>query len=98
MYVAWATFDTESFRITSGDLELHASSPDATRGHCAVCGTSLTYEHKERPNEVDISLASLDDPGRLSPNSHIWLADKLPWVVLNDGLPQHRTWASADTD
>ena len=97
-FVAWATFDKTSFRITAGELALHASSPEATRGHCAICGTSLTYEHLKRPNEVDISLAGFDDPDRFSPTSHIWIEDKLPWVIVSDGLPQHRSWASADTD
>lgn len=98
VYVAWATFDKLSFTVTDGELELRESSPEATRGRCAACGTSLTYEHAERPNDVDISLAGFDDPGRFSPTSHIWIEDKLPWVVLSDGLPQHRTWASADTN
>ena len=94
----WATFDKVLFSVNTGNLTLHASSLEATRGHCAHCGTSLTYEHEKRPNDVDISLACFDDPGMFSPTCHIWIEDKLPWVMPDDGLPQHRTWASADAD
>lgn len=29
------------------------------------------------------------DPSAFSPRSHIWVEDKLPWVTINDGLPQY---------
>ena len=97
-YVPWVTFDKAQFAVTQGELALHSSSPGATRGHCPACGTSLTYEHAERPNDVDIAVVAFDDPDRFSPVSHIWMEDNLKWVAVNDGLPQHRTWASADED
>ena len=97
-YVPWATFDKAKFMLEAGELTLYASSAEATRGHCGRCGTSLTYEHSKRPDDVDIALATFDEPGRFSPDSHIWIEDKLPWITINDGLPQHRTWASADAD
>jgi hypothetical protein len=33
-------------------------------------------------------VASLDEPGRISPLAHIWLEDKAPWLVIGDELPQ----------
>ena len=97
-YVPWATFDRALFVVTQGQLDLHGSSADATRGHCAACGTSLTYEHAKRPDDVDVALVTFDNPERFAPDSHIWIDDKLAWVAIDDGLPQHRTWASADND
>ena len=97
-YVPWVTFSKATFRVTQGGLTVHSSSPDATRCHCARCGTSLTYEHAGRPDEVDVALVTLDEPERFAPDSHIWVEDKLPWIALGDDLPQHRSWASADGD
>ena len=70
---------------------LNGGSADVRRGYCTACGTSLTYAHNRRAEEVDIALSTLDDPAQLAPRAHIWVEDKLPWIVIGDGLPQHRT-------
>ena len=67
---------------------LHRSAPQVTRGLCSDCGTALTYEHERRAGEIDVTLASFDEPSRFSPQAHIWVEDKLPWISIDDGLPQ----------
>lgn len=89
--VPWGTFPTSRFKVTRGAVTEYASSPGVTRGHCADCGTSLTYQHDSRPNEIDVTVASFDEAATLVPTAHIWVQDKLPWVKLGDGLPQHAT-------
>lgn len=89
--VAWGTFAEEHFVLTEGALAEFASSPGVRRGYCSDCGTTITYRHELRPGEVDLTLATLDDPGSLRPNAHIWVRDKLPWVQISDGLPQYDT-------
>lgn len=88
-FVAWATFAQERVRFTHGTLALHRSSPGVLRGHCAACGTSLTFQKESRPQELDLTLASLDEPAALVPEVHVWVEDKLPWVAISDGLPQY---------
>ncbi|HEX5787661.1 MAG TPA: GFA family protein [Woeseiaceae bacterium] len=87
-FVTWATFPAAAFAVTGGALAEFHSSRGVTRGHCAGCGTTLTYEHVGRPGEIDVTVASLAEPARITPRSHIWVDDKLPWLVLNDDLPQ----------
>jgi hypothetical protein len=89
MMVAWGTFESANFRITDGNPGEVATSPGVTRGHCQRCGTSLTYQHSDRAGEIDVTLATLDDPTRLRPSMHIWVEDKLPWVKIGDDLPQY---------
>ena len=89
--VAWGTFPRAHFRVTRGEPVDHVSSPGVIRSHCADCGTSLTYRHASRLDEIDVTLASFDDAGALAPTRHIWVQDKLPWITLADGLPQHAT-------
>jgi hypothetical protein len=86
--VAWGTFDRSSFRVTGGALAEFRSSPPVTRGFCAACGSCLTYRHDARPTEIDVTLATLDEAAQLAPQMHVWVADKLPWVKIGDGLPQ----------
>ena len=62
------------------------------------CGTSLTYEHDEHPDHVDITVVTLDEPEALPPACHIWVSHKLPWVELGDGLPQYAEWRTKDED
>lgn len=92
--VAWGTFAHDRFVITKGELAERRSSPQVVRGFCANCGTSITYGHDKRPAEIDVTLATLDDPSQLEPEAHIWVQDKLPWVNIDDGRPafqQYRT-------
>ena len=90
--VAWGTVDSDQFSVT-GTLALIASSENVTRGFCARCGTTLTYQNSLRSPELDFTLTALDDPALLAPERHIWVRDKLPWLKLDDGLPQHPTVA-----
>lgn len=95
-YVAWGTVDRSDFAVITGTLSIIQSSPDVERGFCGDCGASLTYANSRRVGEIDITLATLDRPGDFMPRSHIWVEDKLPWVVIADELPQYRTTVSAN--
>ena len=86
--VAWGTFDRTSFRVTHGTLAEFRSSAQVVRGFCGACGSCLTYRHEARPAEIDVTLASLDEVAQLAPQMHVWVADKLPWMKIEDGLPQ----------
>lgn len=86
--VAWSTFDRSAFRVIDGTLAEFRSSAKVLRGFCAACGSCLTYRHDARPAEIDVTLAALDQAAQLAPQMHVWVADKLPWVRIEDGLPQ----------
>jgi hypothetical protein len=86
--VAWGTFAAANFSVVQGRLAEYRSSPHVTRGFCADCGTSLTYRREDRSGEIDVTLASLDEPRALVPEQHIYVEDKLPWVIIADGRPQ----------
>jgi hypothetical protein len=93
--VPWGTFASNCLSITQGTLAEYASSPEVVRGFCARCGTSLTYRHAKRAGEIDVTLATLDDPSALAPRAHIWVQDKLSWERIEDGLPSFDTVPSA---
>ena len=85
--VAWATYARETFHVTSGELHTYSSSPGVTRGICAACGTLISYEHADRPGEIDLTLNSLDNPAAPVLKAHIWTEDKAPWLAIGDDLP-----------
>ena len=61
---AVGTFARDAFSVTRGHLAEYRSAPAVLRGFCAQCGTSLTYRNERRAAEIDVTLASLDDPAR----------------------------------
>ena len=91
-FVAWGTVNRNSFSITDGELQTIVSSPGVRRGFCGKCGTSLTYSHEKHPKEIDICLVTVKDAPVLRPEFHLWVSEKLPWVNIDDGLPQYQEW------
>jgi hypothetical protein len=65
------------------------STPGVHRAFCAQCGTPLTYRNATRPEEIDVTICSLEQPERAAPVDHIWMQDAPPWDRPADGLPQH---------
>lgn len=87
--VPWGTVAREALRLTGGQLTEFRSSARVWRGFCGRCGTPLTYRHEARSAEIDVTLATLDEPARIAPQMHVWVADRLPWVAIGDALPRH---------
>ncbi len=94
--VAWAIFERSAFSVTRGELAFFHSSPEVRRGYCGSCGTTLSFETEQRPADVDLTLATLEDPDDLKPECHVWVSHKLPWVTITDGLRQFSKDADAD--
>jgi hypothetical protein len=86
--VAWFTVKRVDFRFTASQPAAFQSSPKVTRRFCATCGTSLTYEYADRMAELDLTIASLDQPETTPPKDHSQAADRLGWDKICDGLPE----------
>ena len=77
--VAWVTFPLASFTFVKGDPVRYRTDTGAWRTFCSACGTSLTYENDKRPEEIDITTGSVDDPEAFAPREHIFEDEKLSW-------------------
>jgi hypothetical protein len=87
-FVVWFSVPRSEFRLVLGAPTQFRSTPKGMRTFCPRCGTQLTFEHDDAPDEIDITTCSLDDPER--PDDHTRTSSKLGWVKLADGLPEHR--------
>lgn len=87
-YVAWFTASHEGFRWTHGEPARFASTARATRSFCGVCGTQMTFEHRDFPDEIDVTICSLDEPDAVVPRTHIHVAGRPRWVRPGDELPE----------
>jgi hypothetical protein len=80
--VAWITVNPSEFVWEKGEPKRYQTDTGAYRTFCGSCGTSLTYENAKRPNEIDITTGSLDEPERFPPNRDVFPEEKLSWVSL----------------
>lgn len=65
----------------------YVSSPGVRRRFCATCGAPVAFEADKYPGMIHFFAALLDDPAVFKPESHVNSAERLPWIVLADGLP-----------
>lgn len=70
-------------------LRYFASSPGVSRGFCGNCGSPLSYETAERPGEIDLYVASLDDAAGVPVTQHWYWNERVAWFSCDDGLPKH---------
>jgi hypothetical protein len=74
-----------------GEPDWFDSSPIAVRPFCSSCGTSLGFRFKEGSENMDLTVASFDDPSRFKPKHHFG-AESIHRAWLNtEGLPEMRT-------
>jgi hypothetical protein len=89
-FVTWVELDRWAFSFVSGEPGTFQSRPGVTRRFCPSCGTQLTYENADLPDEIDVTAGSLDDVAGVLPEDHVWCDRMLPWLKLADGLPRYR--------
>jgi hypothetical protein len=66
-----------------------ASSGFGHREFCGECGTPFLMKVDHQPETVDFSVATLDDPGAVTPGFHIFWGSKVGWFDPGDELPRH---------
>ncbi len=87
-YSAYTGAPMEAVEIDGGDsLTWYRSSPEATRGFCATCGSTLFWQ-PEGEARIAIAAGSIDGPSGLAIARHIYCADKGDYYAITDGVPQ----------
>ena len=75
----------------SHEPDWYESSPIAVRPFCRECGTSLGFKFREGSENMDLTVASFDDPSHFKPHHHFG-AESMHRSWLNtDGLTEMRT-------
>jgi hypothetical protein len=88
-FVTWASFRRDAFRFTAGKPR-EVIWAGRFREFCRDCGTPLTFLSAPDADEIDVTVCTFDSPALVEPADHTWTADRLPWIRLNDGLPEYR--------
>jgi hypothetical protein len=88
-FVTWFSVPRSEFRLVSGEPARFESTAAATRSFCPHCGTALTFEHGDFPDEIDVTTCSLDRPELVPPKDHTWTSSKVTWLELPNELPEY---------
>jgi hypothetical protein len=88
-YVTFVGVPRERFQLLAGEAELerYQSTPQATRGFCRRCGSTMLFESSRWADQVHVARAAI--PGEIdrAPQAHCFYSDKASWVTVSDGLP-----------
>ncbi len=95
-----AFFGLERQAVTwTGQLsDVFSSGGSVRRQFCPACGTHMTYQSDQWPEETHLYAATLDDASAFIPEAHYHWAERLQWVAIHDGLPKHQASADAEGD
>ena len=93
--LAFVHFPKDSFRWLKSEPARYRSSRFAQRGFCPSCGSTVSMHEDVLADRVQITVGSLDDPGAVKMDDHVWAQEKVPWLEVEDGLPRFRQSSSA---
>ncbi len=86
--VGWALFPHEAVTM-AGEPKVYASSGAGRRHFCGTCGSGLFYTSETVfPGQIDVQIATLDDPDAYPATAHIQVADDPAWMAGVDALPR----------
>lgn len=89
--------EAENFEIIKGETWQHTVKAGSGGPHtifrCANCGTAIYSEYPRfGPMGVGIRVGTLDYAASLTPDAAIFVAEKMPWVALPEGIPHFETY------
>ena len=87
-FLTWLTVRKDRTAI-DGELGWYTSSDWGRRGFCQTCGTHVAAGSDHYPRHWDIPAGTLDAPGAVTPERHVFADDKVDWIDISDDLPVH---------
>lgn len=88
-YVVYADYKMEDIHILKGTPKSYSSSENVQRSFCEACGSPISYVYKNSSkSHIFLYVGVFDDTSEFKIQEHIWTSQKLPWVIINDDLPQ----------
>jgi hypothetical protein len=93
----FAGFKLDQLSFTGAIPKRTTTDDGVTRRFCGECGSPVSYETKNRPDEIHLQLGLFDDLERLVPQDHSFLEEKVSWLHADEHLPESK-WESSSQD
>lgn len=89
-HVTWVGAKEADFAITEGAQELvwYRSSPEARRGFCRACGSSIFFVSTRWPGEMHITRANFDGDIDRAPQVNVFCDSHVDWEPMDERLPR----------
>jgi hypothetical protein len=99
-FVLNALIEAERVETIAGAAEAVMTPSESGRGQqvwrCPACRVALWSNYGGADDILRfVRIGTLDDPGALPPDVHIYTRSKLPWVRLPDGVPAFEAYYDA---
>lgn len=87
-----AMIEADRVELVTGEVEVVNTPSNSGKGQriarCPACRIALWSSYAGAGDAIRfVRVGTLDEPGRLPPDIHIFTASKQPWVVLPPGIP-----------
>ncbi|MCU0989718.1 MAG: GFA family protein [Xanthomonadales bacterium] len=95
-----ALFESDRVERLQGEIDTVVTPSNSGKGQkivrCPRCRVAV-WSHYAGAGEAVcfVRVGTLEEPGRLAPDIHIFTSSKLPWVVLPEGVPAVPEYYSA---
>jgi len=90
-FILHAFLESENMTIISSDLTTHDMPAGSGQRHvvkrCAHCATGIVSHYGIKDTLSIIKVGTLDNPSLMPPDAHIFINDKLDWVILPNDTP-----------
>ncbi len=94
-FASFGTVPNNKFRYVSGEIDLksYASSKTSDRVFCGNCGSNILVAVESEPDELYLTMGTVDGEPECPPGYHQFVGSKAPWYEICDDLPQYDVWA-----
>ncbi len=95
-----ALIEADRVQLTQGEVEMINTPSNSGKGQkiarCPTCKVAVWSNYAGAGDAMRfVRVGTLDDPGRLPPDIHIFTSSKQPWVVLGPGTPVAKEYYTA---
>jgi len=78
-----------SIHWSGTEPQIYNSSEGVERLFCGTCGTPMAYRNARDLKNIHLYTATLEDPESLPPAAHVFYAQRLSWLQIDDDLPRY---------
>ena len=79
--VPWMTVSRNECHWTGDAPQKFQSSDHGTRYFCGTCGSPLAFCTTKHPDDLDLTVSTLQNPEQFAPVRHVWTSTRLPWCL-----------------
>ena len=87
-YTVFAGYEKNDIEMKGDIPKDYDSSEKVIRSFCGRCSSPFTYRYKDSPDKLFLPIGIFDHDETFIIQTHIWVSQKLPWIIIHDDMPQ----------